>query len=56
MITKGGAPELRGMAAIAMGYSGAFQRVDPLTRCYANVSFRNRFGQWEMLRAISRIL
>jgi HEAT repeat protein len=56
MITKGGDPKVRGMAAIAMGYSGAFQRVDPLTRCYANVSFRNRFGQWEMLRAISRIL
>ena len=56
MITKGGDPKLRGMAAIAMGYAGAFQRVDPLTRCYANVSFRNGFGQWQMLRAISRIL
>lgn len=56
MITKGGDPNLRGMAAIAMGYAGAFERVDPLTRCYANVSFRNRFGQWEMLYAISRIL
>ncbi|MHC4136500.1 MAG: HEAT repeat domain-containing protein [Planctomycetota bacterium] len=56
MITKGGDPQLRGMAAIAMGYAGAFERVDPLTRCYANVSFRNRFGHWEMLRAISRIL
>ncbi len=56
MITKGGDPSLRGMAAIAMGYAGAFERVDPLTRCYANVSFRNRFGQWEMLYAISRIL
>jgi len=56
MISKGGDPQLRGMAAIAMGYSGAAARVDPLTRCYANVSFRNRFGNWEMLRSISRIL
>lgn len=56
MITKGGDPDLRGMAAIAMGYSGAASRVDPLTRCYANISFRNRFGHWDLLRSISRIL
>jgi HEAT repeat protein len=56
MIVKGVDAQIRGMAAIAMGYSGAYSRVDPLTRCYANVSFRNRFGQWEMLRSISRIL
>ena len=56
MIKKGGDPQVRGMAAIAMGYSGALARVDPLTRCYANVSYRNRFGQWAMLSSISRIL
>ncbi|MHC4547234.1 MAG: HEAT repeat domain-containing protein [Planctomycetota bacterium] len=48
--------KVRGMAVIALGYSGARDAVDPLSRCYANVSFRNRFGNWDLLLAISRIL
>ena len=45
----------RGLTVIALGYVGAEEQVDPLTRCYENISFRKRFD-WEILLAISGIL
>ncbi|MGQ0612773.1 MAG: HEAT repeat domain-containing protein, partial [Planctomycetaceae bacterium] len=47
--------ELRGMAAIALGYVGARDAVSPLTRCFENASFRNGF-LWTVLRQIASIL
>jgi HEAT repeat protein len=47
--------KVRGMAIIALGRVGARHRVDPLTRCFENMSHNNRF-RWGILYAISRIL
>ncbi|MHC4547235.1 MAG: HEAT repeat domain-containing protein [Planctomycetota bacterium] len=49
-------PAVRALAAVALGYAGARDRVSPLARCYANTSHRNRFGGWDLLLEISRIL
>jgi HEAT repeat protein len=48
--------DARGMAAIALGYVGAQDRVSPLSRCYENASHRNGFGGWKLLLEISLIL
>jgi len=48
--------KVRGMAAIALGYVGARDRVNPLTRCYENLSYRNKFSGWRVMYGISRIL
>jgi hypothetical protein len=44
------------MAAIALGYLAAQDRVSPLSRCYQNASHRNDFGGFKLLVEISRIL
>lgn len=48
--------DVRGMAAIALGYVSAQDRVSPLSRCYENASHRNGFGGWKLLFEISLIL
>jgi len=55
-LTRNPHPRIRAMAVIALGYIAARDRVSPLTRCYENTSFRNRFGHWDLLHEISRIL
>ena len=47
---------VRAMSAIALGYIGAPQRISALSRCYENISYRNKFGGWKLLVEISRIL
>jgi HEAT repeat protein len=47
--------EVRGMAVIALGYLGARDRVNPLSRCYENLSHNNDF-RWEILHDIALIL
>ena len=47
---------VRAMAVVALGYLAAGDRVSPLSRCYANTSFRNRFAGWDLLDEISKIL
>jgi HEAT repeat protein len=47
---------VRGMAAIALGYLAAQDRMSPLSRCYENASHRNDFGGFKLLVEISRIL
>ena len=47
---------VRAMSAIALGYVGAPQRVSALTRCWENISYRNKFGGWKILFTISQIL
>jgi len=47
---------VRGMAIIALGYVGARDTVPPLARVYANVSYRNDFGNWDVLEHIAGIL
>ena len=53
-LTRARSAQVRGMAVIALGRIGARDTVDPLTRCYRNVSFINRF-RWPILYEISRI-
>ena len=40
LATKSNEAEVRGMATIALGYTGARARVSPITRCFENVSHR----------------
>ncbi len=47
--------DVRGMATIALGYMGARDRINPLSRCYENLSHNNDF-RWEILHEISLIL
>lgn len=47
---------VRAMSAIALGYIGMPERVSALSRCYKNISYRNKFGGWKLLYEISRIL
>ena len=47
--------QVRGLAVIALGRIGARDRVDPLTRCFENLSHNNGF-RWDILRAITLIL
>ncbi|MHC5052345.1 MAG: HEAT repeat domain-containing protein, partial [Planctomycetota bacterium] len=47
---------VRGMAVIALGYCGARDRVNPLARCYANTSHRDRYGGWRLLEWLGGIL
>ena len=56
MATRDPNAQVRGMATIALGYLSARDRVNPLTRCYENISYRSRFGGWSVLYTISRIL
>ncbi len=53
---KGTDEQVRGMAAIALGYLSAQDRMSPLSRCYENASHRNDFGGFKLLVEISRIL
>lgn len=53
---KGTDEQVRGMAAIALGYLSAQDRMSPLSRCYQNASHRNDFGGFKLLVEISRIL
>jgi len=46
--------QVRGMAVIALGRIGARDRVDPLTRCFQNMSHNNNF-RWRLLFDICRI-
>ncbi|MHC4492053.1 MAG: HEAT repeat domain-containing protein [Planctomycetota bacterium] len=46
--------QVRGMAVIALGRIGARDRVDPLTRCFQNMSHNNYF-RWRLLFRICRI-
>ena len=48
--------DVRGMAAIALGYVSAQDRVSPLSHCYENASHRNGFAGWKLLYEISLIL
>jgi HEAT repeat protein len=53
---KGTDENVRGMAAIALGYLSAQDRMSPLSRCYENASHRNDFGGFKLLVEITRIL
>ena len=55
-LMKNSEAKVRGMATIALGYVGSPERINALSRCYENISFRNRFGGWRVLYGISRIL
>ncbi len=55
-LSKSSSPKVRGMAIIALGYVGARDRVSPLTRVFSNVSHRNGFGNWDIIRYIAGIL
>ena len=54
-LTKHKDSGVRGMAMIALGHLGAQYTVDPLTRCFQNMSHDNRF-KWRILYEISLIL
>ncbi len=54
LLTKHDNAQVRGMAVIALGHICARDRVDPLTRCFANMSHNNRF-RWKVLHSISKI-
>ncbi|MHC4339272.1 MAG: HEAT repeat domain-containing protein, partial [Planctomycetota bacterium] len=43
MATRDPNAQVRGMATIALGYLSARERINPLTRCYENISYRSRF-------------
>jgi len=47
---------VRGMAVIALGYVGSPDRVNALSRCYEGISYRNGFGNWDVLYQINMIL
>ncbi len=55
-LTRSRNAAVRGMAVVALGYCGARDRVDPLARCYANTSYRDRYGGWRLLEWIAGIL
>jgi HEAT repeat protein len=55
-MTKSPDEQVRGMAAIALGYTAARDRVTPLAAAYENQSYRNFFGGWTILDEISKIL
>ena len=53
-LTGARSAQVRGMAVIALGRIGARDTVDPLTRCFRNMSYNNKF-RWDILFEISRI-
>ncbi|MFB3065549.1 MAG: HEAT repeat domain-containing protein, partial [Planctomycetota bacterium] len=53
-LTGARSAQVRGMAVIALGRIGARDTVDPLTRCFRNMSHNNKF-RWDILFEISRI-
>ncbi len=53
-LTGARSAQVRGMAVIALGRISARDTVDPLTRCYRNMSHSNRF-RWNILYEVSRI-
>jgi hypothetical protein len=55
LATKAADRDVRGMAVIALGYTAARDRLNPLSRVIENVSHRNRF-LWAPLDALSWIL
>jgi hypothetical protein len=55
-LTTANDPEVRGMATIALGYVGAVDRINPLTRSYEVISHRGNFSGWGILQAIAGIL
>jgi HEAT repeat protein len=56
LVEKSPDADVRGMAVIALGYVGARDRVNPLTRCFENSSHHNKFAHWDVLNEISLIL
>jgi HEAT repeat protein len=48
--------QVRALATIALGHVGSTAPVDALTRCFENVSHRNRFGGFDILFDIAHIL
>jgi HEAT repeat protein len=54
-LSKNRSAQVRGMAVIALGRIGARDRVDPLTRCFENMSHNNYF-RWRLLFRICRIV
>jgi len=54
-LSKSRSAQVRGMAVIALGRIGARDRVDPLTRCFENMSHNNYF-RWRLLFGICRIV
>jgi HEAT repeat protein len=53
-LTQARSAQVRGMAVIALGRISARDTVDPLTRCYRNMSHNNKF-RWDILFSITRI-
>lgn len=56
LATQSSDESVRAMATIALGYVGMRARINPLTRCFENISHRNRFGGWGVLDDIAGIL
>ena len=54
-LARSGNKKIRGMAVIALGYAAAAENVNPLSRCYENVSHKRDFD-WDLLQEIASIL
>ncbi len=55
-LAKSSDEQVRGIAIVALGYAAARDRIDPLSRSYENCSHRNKYGGWEILEYIAKIL